>query len=124
MKITLHGTPITKKNSQRVIMLNGHPKILPSQAFKNYERECLKQIPAKARQQIDAPVNLRVTYYMPTRRRVDLVNLLEATCDILVSAKVLADDNCKIVAAHDGCRVRHDPENPRAEIEILRMVED
>ncbi len=124
MKITLHGTPITKKNSQRVIMLHGHPKILPSQAFKNYERECLKQIPAKARQQIDAPVNLRVTYYMPTRRRVDLVNLLEATCDILVSAKVLADDNCKIVAAHDGCRVRHDPENPRAEIEILRMVED
>jgi Holliday junction resolvase RusA-like endonuclease len=55
---------------------------------------------------------------MPTRHRVDLVNLLEATCDILVDAGILADDNSNIVAAHDGSRVEYDKYNPRVEITI------
>ena len=53
-----------------------------------------------------------------------LVNLLEATCDILVTAGVLADDNSKIVAAHDGSRVLYDKESPRVEITIERMDVD
>lgn len=56
-----------------------------------------------------------------TRRKVDLANLIEATCDILVKAKVLADDNSQIVAAHDGSRVDYDKKNPRAEIWIEEM---
>lgn len=60
-------------------------------------------------------------YYMATRRKVDLANLIEATCDILVKAGVLADDNSKIVAAHDGSRVELDRKNPRVEIEIEGM---
>ena len=62
-------------------------------------------------------------YYMATRRKVDLANLIEATCDILVKAKVLADDNSQIVAAHDGSRVDYDKKNPRAEIWIEEMEE-
>lgn len=57
---------------------------------------------------------------MPTKHRVDLVNLLEATCDVLVKADVLEDDNSKIVASHDGSRVLYDKANPRAEIYIER----
>lgn len=68
-------------------------------------------------------MNVRCVYYMPTRRRVDLTNLLEATDDLLVRAEVLADDNSQIVAAHDGSRVRLDRENPRVEIEIVSMME-
>ena len=66
---------------------------------------------------------MRCVYYMPTRRRVDLTNLLEATDDLLVRAGVLADDNSQIIAAHDGSRVRLDRENPRVEIEIVSMME-
>jgi hypothetical protein len=55
---------------------------------------------------------------MPTRRKVDLVNLLEATCDILVKFGVLKDDSSDIVAAHDGSRVLYDKERPRAEIDV------
>jgi Holliday junction resolvase RusA-like endonuclease len=58
---------------------------------------------------------------MCTNRRVDLCNLLEASCDILVDAGILADDNSKIVVAHDGSRVRYDKQNPRVEIEIERV---
>lgn len=58
---------------------------------------------------------------MPTKRRVDLVNLLEATCDILVHYGVLADDNSSIVAGHDGSRVLHDKERPRVEVTITEI---
>lgn len=78
----------------------------------------MHQIPHRFRQRVDMPVNVQCVYYMPTKRAVDLVNLLEATCDILVRAEVLEDDNCRIVAAHDGSCVRYDKQNPRVEIAI------
>ena len=59
---------------------------------------------------------------MPTRHRVDLVNLLEATCDILVAGHVIADDNSKIIVSHDGSRVLYDKVNPRAEIFLEEVV--
>lgn len=83
-----------------------------------YEKDCLKQITGKHRKSIDVKSNLKCVYYMPTRHKVDLTNLLNATCDILVEAGVLKDDNSKIVASHDGSRVLYDKENPRVEIYI------
>lgn len=84
----------------------------------------MRQIPGLARKSINQPVNLKCVYYMQTRRRVDLLNLLEATCDILVDAGVLEDDNCKIVVSHDGSRVLYDKSNPRVEIEITVSSDD
>lgn len=117
MQITLKGAPRTKKNSQQIVKLRGRYCVIPSKAYKEYETACLWQIcrPAKA---INMPVNMRCVYYMPTRRRVDLCNLLEATCDILVKAGVLEDDNSTIVYSHDGSRVDYDKENPRVEVFI------
>ena len=121
MKITLYGCPITKKNSQRIVHTGQYYRILPSKQYKRYEADCLAQITGDMRQNIDNPVNLKAVYYMPTRRKVDLVNLLEASCDILVHAGVLQDDNCSIVVGHDGSRVDYDKHNPRVEIEIREM---
>ena len=125
LSLTLWGAPRTKKNSQsiRCNTRTGRRFISPSEAYRAYEADCLRQIPGKARQRIYLPVNVRCVYYMPTRRRVDLTNLLEATDDLLVRAGVPADDNSQIVAAHDGSRVRLDRENPRVEIEIVSIVE-
>lgn len=99
----------------------GKPFIMPSQSYKQYETDSIWQIPPWAKLEIDQPVNLKCVYYMPTERRVDLVNLLEATCDMLVKGRVLMDDNSKIVAAHDGSRVLKDKERPRTEIEIWKV---
>lgn len=63
-------------------------------------------------------------FYMPTRRKVDLTNLLEACHDTLVAAKILADDNNAIIASVDGSRVMYDKENPRTEIFIEEMPND
>lgn len=118
MKIVLRGQPITKKNSQQIIKVGNRRMIVPSPQYRQYEKDCLKQMPAKARQRLDMPLNVQCVYYMPTRRRVDLVNLIEATMDILVAGGVLHDDNCRIVCAHDGSRVAYDKQNPRVEIAL------
>lgn len=118
LKLILRGQPITKKNSQQIIKAGNRRMVIPSPQYRGYERECLLQIPNKFKQRIDMAVNVQCVYYMPTRRRVDLVNLLESTDDILVAAGVLEDDNCRIVAAHDGSRVDYDKYNPRVEITI------
>nr|DAO85346.1 MAG TPA: Endodeoxyribonuclease RusA [Caudoviricetes sp.] len=85
-------------------------------------RDCLRQI-KRPHSPISARVNVKCVYCMKTARRVDLANLIEATTDILVKARVLEDDNSKIVDAHDGSRVELDRKNPRVEIEIEEMEE-
>lgn len=70
---------------------------------------------------IDYPVNVKCLFYMPTKRKCDLTNLLEAIDDIMVKAGLLKDDNYTIIEAHDGSRVLYDKDNPRTEIEITKM---
>lgn len=119
IEFVIKGTPRTKKNSSQIIMVHGRPMIIPSKAYKKYESECGYFIPpALKREGIKKPINLKVLYFMPSRRKIDLNNLLEATTDILVHYGVLEDDNRDIVASHDGSRVYYDKNNPRCEISI------
>lgn len=119
--MTLKGAPRTKKNHQQILKnRSGRPFVAPSKEFLLYQERCLWQIKTPQRP-ISEAVNVKAVYYMPNRCRVDLVNLLEATCDILVKAGVLADDYATIVAAHDGSRVLLDRQRPRVEIEITEM---
>lgn len=124
MKLILYGDPRTKKNSSRIIMCGSYPKLLPSKQYKAYEKDCLKQITGKYKKSIDKPCNMKCIYFMKTKRKVDLVNLLSATCDILVNAKVIADDNSKIIVSHDGSRVKLDRKLPRVEIDITTQKEE
>lgn len=124
MKLTIYGDPRTKKNSARILKSrSGGRFVAPSKAYVDYEMDCLRQI-KRPHSPITARVNVRCAYYMATQRKVDLANLIEATCDILVKAHVLEDDNSKIVAAHDGSRVELDREKPRVEIEIEEMEDE
>lgn len=128
MRLTLYGNPVTKKNSQRILYKftkfgRKTTFIAPSKAYVDYETDCIRQI-KRPHSPISARVNVRCVYYMKTASRVDLANLIEATTDILVKARVLEDDNSKIVAAHDGSRVELDRKNPRVEIEIEEMEDE
>lgn len=121
IRMTIPGTPVTKKNSLRIVRLgNGRPSIRPSKKFEEYQETVGIYITGKFRQMIDYPVNMKCLYFMSTKRLVDLANLLEATCDILVHYRVLSDDNSRIIVSHDGSRVQYDKKNPRVEIEISR----
>ena len=124
MKLTLYGDPRTKKNSARILRTrSGAPFVAPSKAFADYQEKFLWQI-KRPHSPVSARVNVKCVYYMKTARRVDLANLIEATTDILVKARVLEDDNAKIVAGHDGSRVELDRQNPRVEIEIEEMEDE
>lgn len=121
IKFTIPLTPISKKNSQQILTnrATGRPFIMPSKKYKEYERTAMAFLP-KLRQSdaINYPVNVKCLFYMPTKRKCDLVNMLEAIDDILVKAEMLEDDNYTIIASHDGSRVLYDKENPRTEIYI------
>lgn len=123
MELTLYGRPITKKNNGRIVMVGRYPKLLPSEQYVEYENDCLMQITGKYKQSIDYPINLKCLYYMPTRHKVDISNLMNATHDILTVAGVIADDNSKIIKSVDGTRVLYDKKNPRVEITIERFEE-
>ena len=123
LRITIPLPPVTKKNSQRIVIVRGRPMILPSQKYKDYEQACALYV-RPLKEPISFGVNVKCIYYMPTRRRVDLTNLLEATHDMLVKHGVLADDNSNIVWSVDGSRVLYDKGRPRTEIEITPIMED
>ena len=118
MKFIINVEPHTKKNSSQLVWAGGRPRIIPSKKYKQFEEECLYQIPATCKQCIDYPVNVKAIFYMKTKRRVDLTNLLEALDDMLVKAEVLQDDNRDIVASHNGSLVLYDKDKPHIEIEI------
>lgn len=127
IEFTIPLVPRTKKNSQRIIPnKKGGYFLIPSKAYTDYERACgswLKNLGVCVNK-LQAPLNVRAVFYMPTRRRVDLVNLEEALCDILVKYRIVPDDNCRIIAAMDGSRVEYDKYCPRTEVTIDEMPAD
>lgn len=116
IKFTIPLNPVTKKNSQQIILVGGRPRIIPSKKYKEYERDCIPFLTHV--EPVTGRVNVKAVYFMRTRRRVDLINLHEALHDILVKAGVLEDDNCKIIYSTDGSYVDYDKENPRTEVTI------
>lgn len=125
-RIILNLPPVTKKNHGQIVMIklkNGGkmPKFLPSKQYTAYEKACGEYL--KHVDPFLSPCNMKCLYYMPTRRKVDLVNLLQATSDILVHYGILMDDNSTIIRSYDGSRVLYNKENPRTEI-VLTEVED
>lgn len=120
--ITIHGDPRTKKNSQQLVSRGGRMIPIPSKAYREY-RETFAAQAGHLSQPLGGKWNVQCLYYMQTRRKVDLVNLLEATNDLLVDSGVLPDDNSLVIASHDGSRVRYDKEDPRVEIIMQRVDE-
>ena len=123
LAFTIPLPPITKKNSQQIAInrKTGRPFVTPSKKYKEYERDALLYIRHVLPFKVEPPVNVKCLFYMPTRRAVDLNNLLEAATDVLVHTGIIEDDNCRIVAAHDGSRVFYDKANPRTEITITKL---
>ena len=119
VKLVLPGRPITKKNSQRIIInrRTGRPQVIQSERYMEYEAACLWHL-KNYRVKFSGPVWVKARYWMPNRRGwPDLIGLLQATCDILEKARIIVND--RYVVKLDGSElVGVDKQNPRAEIEI------
>jgi len=124
LKIIIPVDPITKKNHGRIVNKKTSsgktfPIMLPSEAYTKYEKKCKDFMPT-LNEPINIPINLECHYYMGTKRKCDITNLLQATCDILVKYQVLEDDNYTIIASVNGTTVSYDKENSRTEIYITK----
>lgn len=123
IRIMIPLNPVTKKNSQRIIKCGRYYRIMPSKQYVQYEKDAGHFLRRHGSgQPIAEPVEVTAVFYMKTRRRVDLTNLLEAVDDVLVKYGILEDDNSKVIISHDGSRVVYDKDNPRTEIIIRRMT--
>lgn len=128
IKIVIFGNPATKKNSMQICKnkYTGKTYLIQSKTYRTYEKEFLKQMNIFYHTNNKTPIithaiNLKCIYYMQTKRKVDLVNLLNATCDCLVKSKIIQDDNIEIIQSVDGSRVEYDAKNPRVEIYIEKI---
>lgn len=122
---TIPIQPISKKNSQQILInrQTGKPFISPSKQFKAYEQIAMWYIP-KPKKPINIPCNIQCLFYMGTKRKCDLTNMLEAIDDVMVKAGLLEDDNFNIIESHDGSRILYDKKNPRTEIFISKIEKD
>lgn len=126
------GHPISKKNSLQMAVNKTTGKKFPVQsaAYKKYEKQA-KLYVRPMQDPINCPVNVKCTYWVKKNKdgsipktKLDLTNLLGATCDILVKYQILEDDNCQIVAGHDGSRVIYTVGDEYTEVEITEMIGD
>jgi len=117
LKLTIFGRPVPKKNNP-VFIGGTHPRLLPSKAFRVYEKDALKQLLAWGNHRFEGPIWLTCQYWLPDRRWIpDLSGLMEATADILQKAEIIEND--KYICSWDETRLMgFDKENPRAEITI------
>lgn len=124
VKLVLEGRPITKKNHQQIVLAkNGKRFVIQSKQYLIYEGDALWQLKIKYKgEMIKSKMNLKAHYYMPDKRMPDLINLMQATCDILEKARVIEND--KNIISFDGSRIMGiDKSNPRTEIEIEKINE-
>ena len=125
IKFTIPLPAITKKNHQQIrkSFRTGARYVAQSDQYTQYEQDAMWFIP-RHHETIDYPVTVKCLFYMPTRRKVDKTNLEAAIHDILVKARLLADDNRDIIASTDGTRVYYDKDSPRTEVYITPFEEE
>ena len=122
IKFTIPIAPVTKKNSSNIFVnkATGKRFITPSNRYKQYEKDFMLLCPPIPT--ISTPVNVKALYYMPTRRKVDLINLHACLHDCMVKKGLLLDDDCSIIVSTYGSRVFYDKSYPRTEIVITHSI--
>lgn len=112
----------SKKNSQRIIInpRNKKPMIIQSELYKEFEVACRYFLFKYRNMNIDYPINLKCTFYVPDKRKRDLTNLENAIADILVHYNVLKDDNYNIINSWDGSRIIYEKDVEKTIIEIKK----
>ncbi len=120
-RLTVIGTPVTKKNSSRIVHFGKRPAILPSAQYKLWEAKAVPQLRLcwSPRLPLEKPVNVAAVIYRQ-RAAGDLVNFLQAIADVLEVAGVVKND--RWIVSWNGSRLDKDAKYPRVELVITEAT--
>lgn len=122
LKLTYHGTVLSKKNSKRIIQnpRTGKPLIVSNKSAKANEDDMIDQFSTQTLAQDDAitKCTIRIQIYEPNRQKRDLDNQATSILDALVKADVIVSDSFKCVEEVNVKYAGVDTDDPRAEIAI------
>lgn len=118
----LPGETPAKKNS-RITLRNG--KTIPSKNYTEWHSMSLRELfsQKKPEEPITSPVSVILSFYHGDLRRRDSDNGTSSIMDLLVDAKILADDNWQIVRQIAVFNY-YDKGAPRCRISICQMQEE
>lgn len=120
LKIVIPVAPLTKKDSPKMVYNRDDDKmeIYKSKKYKDYCRIAgMYMDPLN----IDFPVNVKMTFFLPNRYPSSLLGLQEAVEEVLVDCNMLSTNDSRVLASTDGSRILFDKTFPRTEIEISRI---
>jgi len=118
----IDGKPLSSKNSRPVFYTrSGKPFIGKSKRLSQYTEKALWELKAqKAKNRESFPLTddlrAKFTFFVPDKRKRDLVNLMQLPSDLLQRAEIIEDD-CQIKCL-DGSKILLDKKSPRTEIYI------
>lgn len=109
------GPPRTKKTSAQLVRAGFRPRILPSKAFREWNKTWAQPQLIRARPEtpIQCAVNCRAIFYREALRG-DAVGFYQALADALQDAGVVVND--AQIVSWDGSRMLKDAINPRIEV--------
>lgn len=120
--------PRTKKNSAQMIPNLKRPLLVPSKAYREWERAALRSLVAsglivkrgdgysvQSVAPIGYPVNCRALIYRDALRG-DAVGFYQAIGDFLQEAGIVTND--RFIVSWDGTRLLKDKARPRVELEL------
>ena len=130
--LTLLGEPASKANSREIVMRGGKPASIKSAKALAYEASALRQIPPKARVQLQGPVAVTMRIFYATERPdLDETLILDILQDRFQSFKVGEEKQRRLVQkgvySNDRqVREKHiyhaiDRTNPRTVIEVRSL---
>lgn len=122
LSLTINGAPRTKKNSGRIVKCGVFPRLLPSKAFEDWNRDAQQLIRMQLPPNwgpLHAPVNCKALFY----RKADIgdaCGYYQALADALEEAEVVFNDG--LIVSWDGSRMLKDAKNPRIEVLIEVLI--
>lgn len=122
MTIIILGDTASKKNSKRLVLAGGRPRLIPSKAYVAWHEQALWQLKKVKPYKGKYPIMVTIDLYPGTRRRQDLSNRAESVMDTLVDAGIIEDDDMEHVSTLLVRYVMYDKKDPRAIVDINRKA--
>ncbi len=121
--LTIEGQTPSKKTKPTIIVnkKTGKPMLIPNKLYTAWKKGAILQLQAQSASRFTDEIQVKFTVYRWTKRRCDLINVLQSLQDILEDAGVIEDDHQ--IKSVDGSRLYLGvtKEQAKAKIEISLM---